>query len=71
MLPAVVAGSRIGFAPLPDTDNPALAAARKSRATKNRLLVKIGAAVVAASAFLAGLAAFLLTRSSSPHIAAR
>lgn len=57
-----------GFTPLPDTDSPAFAAARKSRAEKNRVLVKIGVAVVIVSAVLAGLTAFLLTRGSNENL---
>jgi len=57
-----------GFTPLPDTDSPAFAAAKKSRAEKNRILLKIGAAVVIISAVLAGLTAFLLTRGSNESL---
>jgi len=57
-----------GFTPLPDTDSPAFAAAKKSRAEKNRILLKIGAAVVIVSAVLAGLTAFLLTRGSNESL---
>merc|ERR1711970_197423 len=52
-----------------DTDSPALAAAKKSRAQKNRTLVKIGAAVVTVSAVLAGLTAFFLTRGGKDSLA--
>merc|ERR1712212_1290707 len=60
-----------GFVPLSDTDtdSPALAAAKKSRAQKNRTLIKIGAAVVTISAVLAGLTAFFLTRSGKESLA--
>merc|ERR1712002_118098 len=51
-----------------DTDSPALAAAKKSRAQKNRTLIKIGAVVVTISAVLAGLTAFLLTRGSKESV---
>jgi len=59
-----------GWAPLPaqDTDSPALAAAKKSRAEKNCRLVKIGAVVVIVSAVLAGLTAFLLTRGMEDSV---
>eukprot|EP00091_Calanus_sinicus_P015572 TRINITY_DN3396_c0_g1_i1.p1 TRINITY_DN3396_c0_g1~~TRINITY_DN3396_c0_g1_i1.p1 ORF type:complete len:469 (-),score=154.10 TRINITY_DN3396_c0_g1_i1:132-1538(-) len=60
--------NRSGFLPLPDTDSPALAAAKKSRAEKNRTLLKIGAVVVVLSAVLAGLTAFLLTRGSKEDL---
>jgi len=62
--------NRSGFIPLSDTDtdSPALAAAKKSRAQKNRTLIKIGAVVVTISAVLAGLTAFLLTRGSKESV---
>jgi len=62
--------NRSGFLPLPnaDTDSPALAAAKKSRAEKNKTLLKIGAVVVVLSAVLAGLTAFFLTRGSKESL---
>merc|ERR1740124_601639 len=62
--------NRSGFLPLPDadTDSPALAAAKKSRAEKNKTLLKIGAVVVVLSAVLAGLTAFFLTRGSKENL---
>merc|ERR1711875_143361 len=52
-----------------DTDSPALAAAKKSRAHKNKTLIKIGAAVITVSAVLAGLTAFFLTRGGKESLA--
>eukprot|EP00092_Neocalanus_flemingeri_P069751 GFUD01085537.1.p1 GENE.GFUD01085537.1~~GFUD01085537.1.p1 ORF type:complete len:468 (+),score=155.40 GFUD01085537.1:327-1730(+) len=63
-----VGKNRSGFTQLPDSDSPALAAAKKSRAQKNRILLKIGAIVVTLSAVLAGLTAFLLTRGSKENL---
>jgi len=63
--------NRSGFVPLSDTDtdSPALAAAKKSRAHKNKTLIKIGAAVITVSAVLAGLTAFFLTRGGKESLA--
>jgi len=62
--------NRSGFAPLPeaDTDSPAFAAAKKSRAEKNRRVVKIASVILLVSALLAGLAAFFLTRGSNQEV---
>jgi len=57
-----VGKSKAGFEPLPSSEPPALAAARKSRQHKNRVLLKIGGIILLFSAALASLAAFLLTR---------
>jgi len=53
---------RGGFEPLPSAEPPALAAARKSREQKNKIVIKIGAVVVLITAAVATLAAFLITR---------
>lgn len=59
--------NRSGFQPLPsDSEPPVLTAARKSRAEKNKKAVKIAVGVLLVSAVLAGLTAFLLTRSTIP-----
>jgi len=62
-----VGKNRSGFQPLPpsETEPPALAAARKSRAEKNRKVFKIAATVILSSALLAGLVAFFLTYRTS------
>ena len=57
---------RTGFEPLPDTDSAGAAvilAARKSRQYKNIRALKIGLVIISVSAVLAGLTAFLITRS--------
>lgn len=60
---SIVGGKgRAGFEPLPSSEPPALAAARKSREHKNRVVCKIGGAILLLSAAVASLAAFLLTR---------
>jgi len=64
-----VGKNRSGFTPLPDSESAAVNAAKKSRAEKNCILLKIGAAVVIVSAVLAGLAAFFLTRGSNNSLA--
>jgi hypothetical protein len=75
-LPRSPGKGHAGFEPLQSGEPPALAATRKSRQHKNRVLVKveldsspgpapppqIGAAVLTGSAALACLALFLLTR---------
>jgi len=64
-----VGKNRSGFTQLPDSDTAAVVAAKKSRAEKNRILLKIGASVVILSAVLAGLTAFLLTRGGKEDLA--
>jgi len=57
---SIVGGKdRSGFQPLPsDIEPPALVAARKSRAEKNRKLLKIAASVILVSGLLAGVVTF-------------
>jgi len=60
---------RAGFEPLPSSEPPALAAARKSRHHKNKVVCKIGGAILLLSAAVAGLVAFFLTRGDqSLHV---
>ena len=59
---------RGGFEPLPSAEPPALAAARKSREQKNKIVIKIGAVVVLITAAVATLAAFLITRGDHNQV---
>ena len=66
---AFVSGKgRGGFEPLPSAEPPALAAARKSREQKNKIVIKIGAVVVLITAAVATLAAFLITRGDPSQV---